>query len=94
MTHDDDTGDAVVISRIDTCGSANADWEEHVELGRMFADAGVDLVWPEMPDPSRQDAVRYAEALHETHPEAEGRMARSKGFTEEQADPISTNDDD
>ncbi len=61
--------DTVIIARTDAYGSANGDWEEHLERGRLYADAGVDLVWPEMPDPSRQDAVEYAETIHETHPD-------------------------
>jgi isocitrate lyase len=81
--------DTVVISRIDAYGSANADWEEHVERGRTFADAGVDLIWPEMPDPSREDAVRYAEALHETHPEAKLAFNYSSSFAwSEEEDPL------
>jgi isocitrate lyase len=61
--------DTVIIARTDAYGSANGDWEEHLERGRRYADAGVDLVWPEMPDPSRQDAIAYAETIHETHPD-------------------------
>jgi isocitrate lyase len=61
--------DTVVIARTDAYGSANGDWDEHLERGRLYADAGVDLVWPEMPDPSREDAINYAETIHETHPE-------------------------
>jgi len=81
--------DTVVISRIDAYGSANGDWEEHVERGRMFADAGVDLIWPEMPDPSREDAVRYAEELHETHPEAKMAFNYSSSFAwSEEEDPL------
>jgi hypothetical protein len=81
--------DTVVISRIDAYGSTNVDWEAHVERGRMFADAGVDLIWPEMPDPSRDDAVRYAEALHETHPEAKMAFNYSSSFAwSEEEDPL------
>jgi isocitrate lyase len=61
--------DTVIIARTDAYGSANGDWEEHLERGRIYADAGVDIVWPEMPDPSREDAVEYAETIHETHPD-------------------------
>ena len=61
--------DTVVIARTDAYGSSNGDWEEHLERGRLYADCGVDLVWPEMPDPSREDAIEYAETIHETHPE-------------------------
>lgn len=61
--------DTVIIARTDAYGSANGDWDEHLVRGRMYADAGVDLVWPEMPDPSREDAIKYAETIHETHPD-------------------------
>lgn len=61
--------DTIIIARTDAYGSSNGDWEEHLERGRRYADAGVDLVWPEMPDPSRQEAINYAETIHETHPE-------------------------
>ncbi|MFB6352845.1 MAG: oxaloacetate decarboxylase, partial [Halobacteriales archaeon] len=81
--------DTVVIARTDAYGSANGDWEEHVERGRIYADAGVDLVWPEMPDPSRADAVRYAEELGETHPEVDLAFNYSSSFAwSEQEDPL------
>ena len=72
--------DTVIIARTDAYGSANGDWEEHLERGRLYADAGVDLVWPEMPDPSREDAVEYAETLHETHPEIDLAFNYSSSF--------------
>jgi isocitrate lyase len=72
--------DTVIIARTDAYGSANGDWEEHLERGRLYADAGVDLVWPEMPDPSREDAVEYAETLHETHPEVDLAFNYSSSF--------------
>ncbi|MFB6305075.1 MAG: oxaloacetate decarboxylase [Haloferacaceae archaeon] len=72
--------DTVIIARTDAYGSANGDWEEHVERGRIYADAGVDLVWPEMPDPSREDAVRYAEELGETHPDLDLAFNYSSSF--------------
>jgi isocitrate lyase len=72
--------DTIVIARTDAYGSANGDWEEHLERGRMYADAGVDLVWPEMPDPSREDAVEYAETIHETHPDLKMAFNYSSSF--------------
>ncbi|PSQ19121.1 isocitrate lyase [Halobacteriales archaeon QS_8_69_26] len=81
--------DTVIIARTDAYGSANADWEEHVERGRTFADVGVDLVWPEMPDPSREDAIDYAEAIHETHPDAGLAFNYSSSFAwSEEDDPL------
>ncbi|PSP67526.1 isocitrate lyase [Halobacteriales archaeon QS_1_69_70] len=85
-TQSDDT---VVIARTDAYGSANGDWEEHLARGRLYADCGVDLVWPEMPDPSREDAVAYAEALQETHPEVDLAFNYSSSFAwSEEADPL------
>ncbi|MCX2818215.1 isocitrate lyase [Haladaptatus sp. F3-133] len=72
--------DTIIIARTDAYGSANGDWEEHLERGRMYADAGVDIVWPEMPDPSREDAVEYAETIHETHPDLKLAFNYSSSF--------------
>ena len=72
--------DTVIIARTDAYGSANGDWEEHLERGRIYADAGVDLVWPEMPDPSREDAIEYAETIHETHPDLDFAFNYSSSF--------------
>ena len=79
----------IIIARTDAYGSANGDWEEHLERGRMYADAGVDLVWPEMPDPSREDAVEYAETIHETHPDLKLAFNYSSSFAwSEEEDPL------
>jgi len=81
--------DTIIIARTDAYGSANGDWEEHLERGRIYADAGVDLVWPEMPDPSREDAVAYAEKLHETHPDVKLAFNYSSSFAwSEEEDPL------
>ncbi len=72
--------DTVIIARTDAYGSANGDWEEPLERGRIYADAGVDLVWPEMPDPSREDAINYAETIHETHPDLDLAFNYSSSF--------------
>ncbi|WP_276258695.1 isocitrate lyase [Haloglomus litoreum] len=81
--------DTIIIARTDAYGSANGDWEEHLERGRMYADAGVDLVWPEMPDPSREDAVEYAETIHETHPDLKLAFNYSSSFAwSEEEDPL------
>lgn len=81
--------DTIIIARTDAYGSANGDWEEHLERGRIYADAGVDLVWPEMPDPSREDAVNYAETIHETHPELDLAFNYSSSFAwSKESDPL------
>ena len=81
--------DTVIIARTDAYGAANGDWEEHLERGRTYADAGVDLVWPEMPDPSREDAVEYAERIHETHPDLTLAFNYSSSFAwSEEGDPL------
>ncbi|MFC6989565.1 isocitrate lyase [Haloplanus sp. GCM10025708] len=79
----------VIIARTDAYGSSNGDWEEHLERGRIYADAGVDLVWPEMPDPSREDAVDYAETIHETHPDLDLAFNYSSSFAwSEEENPL------
>ncbi len=81
--------DTIIIARTDAYGSANGDWDEHLARGRLYADAGVDLVWPEMPDPSREDATAYAEAIHETHPEIDLAFNYSSSFAwSEESDPL------
>ncbi|MEF8914404.1 isocitrate lyase [Natronomonas sp.] len=81
--------DTIIIARTDAYGSANGDWDEHLERGRIYADAGVDLVWPEMPDPSREDAVNYAETIHETHPDLDLAFNYSSSFAwSEEEDPL------
>jgi len=81
--------DTVIIARTDAYGSANGDWDEHLERGRIYADAGVDLVWPEMPDPSREDAENYAETIHETHPDLDLAFNYSSSFAwSEEEDPL------
>ena len=81
--------ETVIIARTDAYGSANGDWEEHLARGRLYADCGVDLVWPEMPDPSREDAVRYAEQIHETHPDVRLAFNYSSSFAwSEEEDPL------
>jgi len=81
--------DTIIIARTDAYGSASGDWEEHLERGRLYADAGVDIVWPEMPDPSREDAVEYAETIHETHPDLRLAFNYSSSFAwSEEEDPL------
>ncbi|ERG88563.1 MAG: PEP phosphonomutase related enzyme [halophilic archaeon J07HX5] len=81
--------ETVIIARTDAYGSANGDWEEHLARGRLYADCGVDLVWPEMPDPSREDAIRYAERMHETHPDVSLAFNYSSSFAwSEEENPL------
>ncbi|MFC7202700.1 isocitrate lyase [Haloferax namakaokahaiae] len=81
--------DTFIIARTDAYGSANGDWDEHLERGRIYADAGVDMVWPEMPDPSREDAINYAETIHETHPDLPLAFNYSSSFAwSQEEDPL------
>ena len=81
--------DTIIIARTDAYGSANGDWEEHLERGRIYANAGVDIVWPEMPDPSREDAIAYAETLRETHPDIKLAFNYSSSFAwSQEEDPL------
>jgi len=85
--------DTVIMARTDAYGSANGTWEDHVERGRAYLDAGVDMVWPEMPDPGRDDAVRFAEAIHETHPDADLAFNYSPNFKWSEVDDPLTFDE-
>lgn len=67
---DEHDGDLFIVARTDAFGSANGDWEEHVERGRLFWELGADMIAPEMPDNSLENAVRFVDEVRETHPEA------------------------
>ena len=43
-------------------------YKEAIRRGRAYADAGVDLVWPELSSPDREPAVAFAKAMRESHP--------------------------
>jgi len=58
----------VLIARTDAYGAVGGSLEEAIRRGRAYADAGVDLVWPELSDSSREPAVAFARAMRETHP--------------------------
>src|SRR5919201_2930834 len=60
--------DFVVIARTDAFGAVGGSLEEAIRRGRAYADAGVDLVWPELSGPDREPAVAFARALRESHP--------------------------
>lgn len=85
--------DTFVIARTDANHAVNGGWEEAVERGRIFADLGADLVMPSLDSTDKDDFVRYASEIHETHPEARflGNLASSVKWTEED-DPITFED--
>ena len=86
---DENNLDILIVGRTDAFGSANADWSEHVERGRLFAEIGVDFIMPEMPDPTREHAMKFAEAIHDTHPGAQFLWNYSSNFTwTAQEDPL------
>ena len=60
--------DFVIIARTDAFGAVGGSLEEAIKRGRAYADAGVDLVWPELSSPDRQPAEAFAKAMRETHP--------------------------
>jgi isocitrate lyase len=60
--------DFVIIARTDAFGAVGGSLEEAIRRGRAYADAGVDLVWPELSSPDRAPAVAFAKALRESHP--------------------------
>ncbi len=60
--------DFVIIARTDAFGAVGGSLEEAIRRGRAYADAGVDLVWPELSSADRAPAVAFAKALRESHP--------------------------
>jgi isocitrate lyase len=67
-TRDKLNPDFVIIARTDAYGAVGGSLEEAIRRGRAYADAGVDLVWPELSSPDREPAVAFARALRESHP--------------------------
>ncbi len=60
--------DFVIIARTDAYGAVGGSLEEAIRRGRAYADAGVDLVWAELSDASREPAIAFARAMRATHP--------------------------
>jgi isocitrate lyase len=60
--------DFVIIARTDAFGAVGGSLEETIRRGRAYADAGVDLVWPELSSADRGPAVAFAKAMRESHP--------------------------
>jgi isocitrate/methylisocitrate lyase len=59
----------VIIARTDAYGAVGGSLEEAIWRGRAYADAGVDLVWSEFSNASREPAIAFARAMRETHPD-------------------------
>ena len=60
--------DFVLIARTDAYGAVGGSMEEAIWRGRAYADAGVDLVWAELSNASREPAIEFAKAMRATHP--------------------------
>ncbi|MBI3634707.1 MAG: isocitrate lyase/PEP mutase family protein [Candidatus Rokubacteria bacterium] len=60
--------DFVLVARTDAYGAVGGSMDEAITRGRMYADAGVDLVWAELSNPEREPAIAFAKAMRETHP--------------------------
>jgi len=60
--------DFVIIARTDAYGAVGGSLEEVIRRGRAYADAGVDSVWCELSNASREPAIAFARAMRETHP--------------------------
>jgi isocitrate lyase len=58
----------VLIARTDAYGAVGGNLEEAIWRGRAYADAGVDLVWCELSNASREPAIAFARAMRDTHP--------------------------
>jgi isocitrate lyase len=67
-TRDQLNPDFVIIARTDAYGAVGGSLEEAIRRGRAYADAGVDLVWPELSSPDREPAVAFARAMRQSHP--------------------------
>jgi isocitrate lyase len=67
-TRDRLSPDFVIIARTDAYGAVGGSLDEAIRRGRAYADAGVDLVWPELSSPDREPAVAFARAMRESHP--------------------------
>jgi len=67
-TRDRMNPDFVIIARTDAFGAVGGSLQESIRRGRAYADAGVDLVWPELSSPDREPAVAFAKAMRESHP--------------------------
>src|SRR5919206_3115547 len=60
--------DFVLIARTDAYGAVGGSMEEAIWRGRAYADAGVDLVWAELSNSSREPAIEFAKTMRKTHP--------------------------
>jgi isocitrate/methylisocitrate lyase len=60
--------DFVIIARTDAFGAVGGSLAETIRRGRAYADAGVDLVWPELSSPDREPTVAFAKAMRQSHP--------------------------
>jgi isocitrate lyase len=60
--------DFVIIARTDAYGAVGGSLDEAIRRGRAYADAGADLVWPELSSPDRGPAVAFARAMRQSHP--------------------------
>src|SRR5688572_27882770 len=61
--------DFFIIARTDAYGALGGSMQEAIERGRMYADAGVDSVWAELSNASREPAIEFAEAMRKSHPQ-------------------------
>ena len=60
--------DFFILARTDAYGAVGGSMEEAIARGRMYADAGVDSVWAELSNASREPAIEFANAMRKTHP--------------------------
>ena len=61
--------DFFIIARTDAYGALGGSMQEAIERGRMYADAGVDSVWAELSNASREPAIEFAQAMRRSHPD-------------------------
>jgi isocitrate lyase len=61
--------DFVIIARTDAYGAVGGSLDEAIRRGRAYAEAGVDLVWPELSSAEREPAIAFAKAMRQSHPD-------------------------
>src|SRR5438067_4668633 len=73
--------DFFILARTDGYGAVGGSMEEAIARGRMYADAGVDSVWAELSNASREPAIEFANAMRQTHPSLPPSCHHSSSFT-------------
>ena len=60
--------DFFIIARTDAASAVGGGMADAIERAKRYADAGADMVWAEFPNPGREDAEGFADAIHRGFP--------------------------